>query len=226
MHQLFSRVLGQRDLSRAGDLFSLEDTEIKDCLSQALDQIKAISCSPVSKKKYNRLTMMLFIKCWGAPLILISYSCSYSLFIVLSFIYHCVHNCIFLPPTGWQDYLTNDNDQAVVEICITRITTAIRETGSIKQHSRALVGLWESCLEHNLTPQGENTEDTPHAKIASDITSCILQVHPSLHMPEIVWYGFSPGESYLDFPEAQTSHTVHTISHAYGHLKSSVVNMV
>lgn len=72
--------------------------------------------------------------------------------------------------------MTNDNDQAVVEICITRITTAIRETGSIEQHSAALVGLWESCLEHNLTPQGENTEDTPHAKIASDITSCILQV--------------------------------------------------
>ncbi|XP_044058621.1 ventricular zone-expressed PH domain-containing protein isoform X6 [Siniperca chuatsi] len=119
MHQLFSQVLGQRDLSRAGDLFSLEDSEIEDCLSQALDQIKAISCS--------------------------------------------------------QDYLTNDNDQAVVEICITRITTAIRETGSIEQHSTALVGLWESCLEHNLTPQGENTEDTPHAKIASDITSCILQ---------------------------------------------------
>ncbi|XP_042343301.1 ventricular zone-expressed PH domain-containing protein [Plectropomus leopardus] len=119
MHQLFSQVLGQRDLSRAGDLFSLEDTEIESCLSQALDQIKAISCSP--------------------------------------------------------DYLTNDNDQAVVEICITRITTAIRETGSIERHSTALVGLWESCLEHNLTPQGENTEDTPHAKIASDITSCILQ---------------------------------------------------
>ncbi|KAM9317768.1 ventricular zone-expressed PH domain-containing protein [Pholidichthys leucotaenia] len=119
MHQLFSQVLGQRDLSRAGDLFSLEDTEIEGCLSQALDQIKAISCSP--------------------------------------------------------DYLTNDNDQAVVEICIMRITTAIRETGSIERHSTALVGLWESCLEHNLTPQGENTEDTPHAKIASDITSCILQ---------------------------------------------------
>nr|XP_046244572.1 ventricular zone-expressed PH domain-containing protein isoform X2 [Scatophagus argus] len=119
MHQLFSQVLGQRDLSRAGDLFSLEDAEIEDCLSQALDQIKVISCSP--------------------------------------------------------DYLTNDNDQAVVEICITRVTTAIRETGSIEHHSTALVGLWESCLEHNLTPQGENTEDTPHAKIASDITSCILQ---------------------------------------------------
>ncbi|XP_063763971.1 ventricular zone-expressed PH domain-containing protein isoform X2 [Eleginops maclovinus] len=128
MHQLFSQVLGQRDLSRAGDLFSLEDSEIEAGLSQALDQIKAISCS--------------------------------------------------------QDYLTNDNDQAVVEICITRITTAIRETGSIEQHSTALVGLWESCLEHNLTPQGENTEDTPHAKIASDITSCILQNYscPSVMM--------------------------------------------
>ncbi|XP_024910563.1 ventricular zone-expressed PH domain-containing protein isoform X1 [Cynoglossus semilaevis] len=119
MHQLFSQVLGHRDLSRAGDLFSLDDSEIEGCLSQALEQIKTISCSP--------------------------------------------------------DYLTNDNDQAVVEICITRITAAIRETGSIQRHSGALVGLWESCLEHNLTPQGEHTEDTPHAKIASDITSCILQ---------------------------------------------------
>ncbi|XP_049581420.1 ventricular zone-expressed PH domain-containing protein isoform X2 [Syngnathus scovelli] len=119
MHQLFSQVLGQRDLSRAGDLFSLEDAAIEDCLSQALNQIKSISCSP--------------------------------------------------------DYLTNDNDQAVVEICITRITTAIRETSSIERHSTALVGLWESCLEHNLTPQGDNSEDTPHTKIASDITSCILQ---------------------------------------------------
>ncbi|XDV29524.1 hypothetical protein PO909_032638 [Leuciscus waleckii] len=74
-----------------------------------------------------------------------------------------------------QDYLTNDNDQAVVEICITRITTAIRETGSIERHGAALVSLWESCLEHNLQPQGKD-EDTPHAKIASDITSCILQL--------------------------------------------------
>ncbi|XP_064021091.1 ventricular zone-expressed PH domain-containing protein homolog 1 isoform X3 [Pogoniulus pusillus] len=72
------------------------------------------------------------------------------------------------------DYQTNDNDQAVVEICITRITTAIRETASIERHGKALVALWESCLEHNLKPSGKD-EDTPHAKIASDITSCILQ---------------------------------------------------
>ncbi|NXD87105.1 MELT protein, partial [Halcyon senegalensis] len=72
------------------------------------------------------------------------------------------------------DYQTNDNDQAVVEICITRITTAIRETASIERHGKALVALWESCLEHNLKPSGKD-EDTPHAKIASDIMSCILQ---------------------------------------------------
>lgn len=63
----------------------------------------------------------------------------------------------------------------MVEICITRITTAIRETESIEKHARALVGLWDSCLEHNLRPAGKD-EDTPHAKIASDIMSCILQV--------------------------------------------------
>uniref|UniRef100_A0A3B4XIJ9 Ventricular zone expressed PH domain-containing 1 n=1 Tax=Seriola lalandi dorsalis TaxID=1841481 RepID=A0A3B4XIJ9_SERLL len=119
MHQLFSQVLGQRDLSRAGDLFSLEDTEIEDFEFIIYDLIHNSS--------------------------------------LLSLIYHCTLNF------------------AVVEICITRITTAIRETSSIELHSVALVGLWESCLEHNLTPQGENTEDTPHAKIASDITSCILQ---------------------------------------------------
>ncbi|XP_068263035.1 ventricular zone-expressed PH domain-containing protein homolog 1 isoform X1 [Nyctibius grandis] len=118
MHQLFGLVLAQKDLSRAGDLFSLEDAEIEGSLSEALEQIRIISSSA--------------------------------------------------------DYQTNDNDQAVVEICITRITTAIRETASIEKHGKALVALWESCLEHNLKPSGKD-EDTPHAKIASDIMSCILQ---------------------------------------------------
>lgn len=121
MHQLFRLVLGQKDLSRAGDLFSLDDSEIEDSLTEALEQIKIISSS--------------------------------------------------------SDYQTNNNDQAVVEVCITRITTAIRETGSIEKHARALVGLWDSCLEHSLRPCGKD-EDTPHAKIASDIMSCILQVGP------------------------------------------------
>ncbi|XP_010143211.1 PREDICTED: ventricular zone-expressed PH domain-containing protein homolog 1 isoform X2 [Buceros rhinoceros silvestris] len=118
MHHLFGLVLAQKDLSRAGDLFSLEDAEIEGSLSEALEQIRIISSSA--------------------------------------------------------DYQSNDNDQAVVEICVTRITTAIRETASIDKHGKALVALWESCLEHNLKPSGKD-EDTPHAKIASDITSCILQ---------------------------------------------------
>ncbi|XP_010013788.1 PREDICTED: ventricular zone-expressed PH domain-containing protein homolog 1, partial [Nestor notabilis] len=118
MHHLFGLVLAQKDLSRAGDLFSLEDAEIEGSLSEALEQIRIISSSA--------------------------------------------------------DYQTNDNDQAVVEICITRITTAIRETASIEKHGKALVALWESCLEHNLKPSGKD-EDAPHAKIASDIMSCILQ---------------------------------------------------
>ncbi|XP_071999036.1 ventricular zone-expressed PH domain-containing protein homolog 1 isoform X1 [Engystomops pustulosus] len=118
MHHLFQLVLEQKDLSRAGDLFSLDDSEIEETLSEALIQIKLISSSP--------------------------------------------------------DYQSNDNDQAVVEICITRITTAIRETDSIEKHGKALVSLWESCLEHNLRSATKD-EDTPHAKIASDIMSCILQ---------------------------------------------------
>ncbi|NXG15622.1 MELT protein, partial [Grallaria varia] len=118
MHQLFGLVLAQKDLSRAGDLFSLEDAEIEGSLSEALEQIRIISSAA--------------------------------------------------------DYQSNDNDQAVVEICVTRITAAIRATASIERHGRALVALWESCLEHNLGPWG-GEEDAPHAKIASDIMSCILQ---------------------------------------------------
>uniref|UniRef100_A0A8C0G5N9 Uncharacterized protein n=1 Tax=Chelonoidis abingdonii TaxID=106734 RepID=A0A8C0G5N9_CHEAB len=49
MHHLFGLVLGQKDLSRAGDLFSLDDAEIEGSLSEALEQIKIISSSSVSK---------------------------------------------------------------------------------------------------------------------------------------------------------------------------------
>lgn len=53
MHQLFRLVLGQKDLSRAGDLFSLDDSEIEDSLTEALEQIKIISSSSVSKLVYR-----------------------------------------------------------------------------------------------------------------------------------------------------------------------------
>ncbi|KAB7497865.1 Protein melted [Armadillidium nasatum] len=74
---------------------------------------------------------------------------------------------------GLPEYTRNDNDQSVVEICITRVTSAIRETESIEQHAEALVALLQTCLNHNLrpTPRGQ---DPPHAKIASDVLSCIF----------------------------------------------------
>ncbi|XP_061421927.1 ventricular zone-expressed PH domain-containing protein homolog 1 isoform X1 [Lethenteron reissneri] len=117
MHKLFALVLGKRDLSLAGDIFSLDDAEIEDGLSDALEQIKVIVSSPL--------------------------------------------------------YLRSDNDQAVVEICITRVTAALRETRSVERHAPSLASLWGACLERALThaPRG----DSPHAKVAADITSCVLQ---------------------------------------------------
>ncbi|KAK3866415.1 hypothetical protein Pcinc_028057 [Petrolisthes cinctipes] len=71
------------------------------------------------------------------------------------------------------EYTRNDNDQSVVEICITRVTSAIRETGSIEHHAKALVALLQACLNHNLRPSSRD-HDPPHAKIASDVVSCIF----------------------------------------------------
>ena len=70
MHELFAQVLKKKDLSKAGELFSLEDAEIKGDLSEVLDKICDIASSP--------------------------------------------------------EYASSDNDQSVVEICITRVTSAIR----------------------------------------------------------------------------------------------------
>ncbi|KAG8222424.1 hypothetical protein J437_LFUL008421 [Ladona fulva] len=117
MHELFTQVLSKKDLSKAGDLFSVADQEIVNDLTEVINKISEITSLP--------------------------------------------------------DYLNNDNDQSVVEICITRVTSAIRETGSIEQHAAALVGLLESCLSHNLKPSAKD-EDPPHAKISSDIISCLF----------------------------------------------------
>jgi hypothetical protein len=70
MHELFSTVLTRKDLSKAGELFSLEDNDIKNDLTEVLESICEIAKSP--------------------------------------------------------DYSSSDNDQSVVEICITRVTSAIR----------------------------------------------------------------------------------------------------
>lgn len=72
-------------------------------------------------------------------------------------------------------YSSCDNDQSVVEICITRVISCIRDTGTVEQHCDALVTLLESCLHHNLQVSARD-EDPPHAKISSDIISCIFLV--------------------------------------------------
>ncbi|XP_065200152.1 protein melted isoform X2 [Planococcus citri] len=117
MHELFTQVLSSKDLSKAGDLFSVPDEAIASGLTEVINAICEIASSP--------------------------------------------------------DYVNNDNDQSVVEICITRVTSAIRETDSIEQHAEAMVSLLESCLNHNLKPSAKG-EDPPHAKISSDIISCIF----------------------------------------------------
>uniref|UniRef100_A0A6A7G114 Protein melted-like n=3 Tax=Hirondellea gigas TaxID=1518452 RepID=A0A6A7G114_9CRUS len=75
--------------------------------------------------------------------------------------------------TSQADYSHNLNDQSVVEICITRITSAIRENGSVELQGLALVSLLQTCLNHNLRPTTPDAAP-PHAKIAADIVACIF----------------------------------------------------
>jgi len=117
MHVLFEAVLKQRNLSKAGDLFSLDDLQIIQDLRLVLTNIREIISAP--------------------------------------------------------EFGHNHNDQSLVEICITRITSAIRETGSIEIYADALVDLLEICLNYNLRPLNGGP-DPPHAKIASDIMSRIF----------------------------------------------------
>ena len=72
------------------------------------------------------------------------------------------------------DFLSQHNEQSLVEICMTRLTSAIRETRSIEAHAKDLVLLLETCLTYNLRPNsGLNGLDPPHAKI------CLLYTSPS-----------------------------------------------
>ncbi|XP_074598249.1 ventricular zone expressed PH domain-containing protein melted isoform X2 [Brevipalpus obovatus] len=120
MHQLFVEVLTKRDLSRAGDLFLIDDKNIVTDLSILINEIQRISNS----RDFNKV----------------------------------------------------NNDQSVIEICLARITSAIRDSGTIEEHGPALVSLLESCLQHDLKPS-KNCEDPPHAKIVSDLVSCIFLNH-------------------------------------------------
>lgn len=120
MHDLFTKVLSHRDLSRAGDLFTVADSEIVTDLTEVLKEINKI----------------------------ISQS----------------------------SYLLNTNEQSVIEICIARILSCIRDAHKSELHCKDLCELLETCLSvDNLQPSVKNV-DPPHAKIASDIISSIFLV--------------------------------------------------
>ncbi|XP_062135773.1 protein melted isoform X2 [Drosophila sulfurigaster albostrigata] len=118
MHELFTKVLAKRDLSRAGDLFSVPDADIVNDITEVLSEINPI----------------------------ISHA----------------------------DYVKNNNDQSVVEICVTRVLSCIRETRSAERYCAALVDLLKTCLLWNLQPVATTKEEPPHAKIAADIISSIF----------------------------------------------------
>jgi len=66
-------------------------------------------------------------------------------------------------------------------------TFLFRETGSIERHADALVTLLESCLCHSLAPSVKD-EDPPHAKIASDVLSCIFLVCSQCLFPQLQYH--------------------------------------
>ena len=93
---------------------------------------------------------------------------------------------LIFPQFFQPDFLTNHNDQSLVEICITRLTSAIRETRSIERHAEPLVNLLETCLTYNLRPISGGP-DPPHAKIASDVMSCIFLVSIQREQNDWIW---------------------------------------
>lgn len=118
MHVLFNKVLAKRDLSKAGDLFSVPDADIVDDITEVLSEIS--------------------------------------------------------PIISHVDYVKNNNDQSVVEICVTRVLSCIRETKTAERYCAALVDLLKTCLLWNLQPSASTKEEPPHAKIAADIISSIF----------------------------------------------------
>lgn len=72
----------------------------------------------------------------------------------------------------WTSVVFAQQDSIPIFICLNLL---FRETGSMEQHAEAMVALLESCLSHNLKPCTKD-EDPPHAKISSDLISCIFLV--------------------------------------------------
>uniref|UniRef100_A0A5S6QFL5 PH domain-containing protein n=1 Tax=Trichuris muris TaxID=70415 RepID=A0A5S6QFL5_TRIMR len=119
MHPLLREVIDQRDLSKAGDLFTIGDWDILSDLPTVLVRLKAIF-----RSKYQE----------------------------------------------------GSDDQIVVEMCITRVTAAIRKTNTIGTYAPYLVDLLQSCIEKRRTvgKDSEKEEAVQRAKIISDILSCLF----------------------------------------------------
>lgn len=69
----------------------------------------------------------------------------------------------------------------------------------MEQHAEALVTLLESCLNHNLKPS-QKEEDPPHAKISSDIISCMFLVSIKLGFIRFnyLFFYFALNDNYKD----------------------------
>lgn len=102
MHELFANVLAKRDLSRAGELFSIEDSKIVNDLSDVVKLAFFLSS---------------FDYIFDTHLQLLEIS------------------TIISQPR----YLKSTNDQSVIEICVNRCTSCIRETDTAVKHCQGLV---------------------------------------------------------------------------------------
>lgn len=69
--------------------------------------------------------------------------------------------------------MSSINDQSVVEICVNRCVSCIRETNTAEQHCTGLVQLLEICYQFNHKPS-RRRDEPPHAKLSSDLISCIF----------------------------------------------------
>ncbi|KAH7727336.1 PH domain containing protein [Aphelenchoides avenae] len=77
-------------------------------------------------------------------------------------------------------YVHNSNDQSAVELTLSRITSAIRDTNCIETYAPGLVDVLEASLNHRMyVLVGANSQlvDSPHCKIASEILSTLFMYH-------------------------------------------------
>ena len=128
MHELFLLVLNEKNLSKAGDLFSLDDKDIEDGLTDVLHKMRLIADVP--------------------------------------------------------QYLQNDNDQSVVEICITRVTVRRQVMVYVKQRC--------CCSCYNC--MSANSRDMPYL---SDLLTVYTAAHSVVHLLTTLSFAYSAPSTVL-----------------------------